>query len=44
VPLAYMMRTRFYLAAVIAANDHSQYSSLKQINKNNVKQLQVAWM
>ena len=24
--------------------DHSQYSSLKQINKNNVKQLQVAWM
>jgi quinoprotein glucose dehydrogenase len=24
--------------------DHSQYSSLRQINKNNVKQLQVAWM
>ena len=24
--------------------DHSQYSSLKQINKNNVKQLQAAWM
>ena len=24
--------------------DHSQYSSLKQINKSNVKQLQVAWM
>ena len=23
--------------------DHSQYSSLKQINKNNVKQLQPAW-
>jgi quinoprotein glucose dehydrogenase len=25
-------------------SDHSQYSSLKQINKNNVKQLQPAWM
>ncbi len=24
--------------------DHSQYSSLKQINKSNVNQLQVAWM
>jgi glucose dehydrogenase len=24
--------------------DHSQYSSLRQINKSNVKQLQVAWM
>ena len=23
--------------------DHSQYSSLKQINKNNVKQLEIAW-
>ncbi len=23
--------------------DHSQYSSIKQINKNNVKQLEVAW-
>jgi glucose dehydrogenase len=24
--------------------DHSQYSSLKQINQNNIQQLQPAWM
>src|SRR5438045_4576161 len=27
----------------LGGSDNSQYSSLKQINKNNVKQLQVAW-
>jgi glucose dehydrogenase len=27
----------------LGGNDSSQYSSLKQINKNTVKQLQVAW-
>src|ERR1700722_2983112 len=49
----WMCRTRLSAAAdrsfatwgqYLGGEDSSQYSSLKQINKSNVKQLEVAWM